>query len=173
MQGRVIEASTGLQLFARLARRTWWTIADQVRTWAAPSPLWASAATVCHRGGCAGDSPFRSDFQAAEPAGIDYHADNPDSDLGVHFLGYVVDDVKLEAWDSGECDEHDTACEPGPEHVNDVRLTVRRSTTTATRVPILVLSRKTSVSSSSTTTGPFKASSLSTMIRMMRSTGGA
>jgi hypothetical protein len=123
-QGQAFEFST-LQKVVRLARRTTAAVGDQVLALVAP-PVWA-----CHRGGCSSYGGFRSSYQVAQPAWMEFGV-NPGSldvgsgwwDLGTYDAGTVVT-AKVKAWDSGECDKVvDPDCVSNPEAVNNVRLTV-------------------------------------------------
>jgi hypothetical protein len=113
-QGQPFEL-TNKERLIRLARRTWRTVGGQLRALVEPPPAWA-----CHGGNCAGPTIFRSSFQVAQPAWMEYHGDNPGGDLGTHDVGTTVTG-KVQAWDSGEFDD-DPAIVLDP--VYNVRLTV-------------------------------------------------
>lgn len=143
MQGRLVEEFTGVERFAMALRRSWWTIQDRVRDWIEPASLHASAPLPCHRGGtgCSSSGPFRSHFEVSIPGGIDFHPDPVGPvgpfvrDLGVHDPEFVVQDVMVKAWDSGQCDPAEeteeyvcgdaTIEETIPELLANVRLTVK------------------------------------------------
>ncbi len=100
-------------------RDVWLTTRDYVVAWLSPRPLLASAA-LCNKGGCGGSSDFESSFQAALPAWMDFHPDNPAGNLGAHVVGTVVTG-KIQVWDSGELEDDETVAQ---EPVDDLRLTV-------------------------------------------------
>ena len=118
-------ALSRLDRLGRFARNTWRAVSDQVRAWIEPAPLFAEMAVVCHRGGCGSKSNFRSSFQAALPAWMDYDGAPADGVFGDREVGTVLT-ARVKVFDSGE---FFPANGPVPAAVNDVRLTVTLTTT--------------------------------------------
>lgn len=85
-----------LDRLLRLAGAAWQSVREHAIAWLGPNSLWASL--ICDVG-CGGWG-FESPVQAALPAKMDYHADNPGGALGTSFVSSPVT-AKVQVTDAG------------------------------------------------------------------------
>jgi hypothetical protein len=76
---------------------TAWQAARRVVAWVKPASLWATL--ICDRG--CGWEDWESPVEAALPAQMDFHPDNPDGDLGSHRVNTTLSGLKVAITDAG------------------------------------------------------------------------